>query len=820
MAGSRGCFVLVGFFRFFAYAEKNSPPAPRIAGPSLLPAEQGGSVSHRANVMKLAPRHLLLLAALLPAAPATASAADRTGAQIYKELCARCHGMSGEGTKDQPKVLAGDLSIEQLATVIDKTMPEGEPEKCVGEDAKAVAAYIHEAFYYPIAQARIQPPRVELSRLTVRQYQNVLTDLIGSFRQPSRWEEPGGLRGEYYKGRRTRGGDRVMDRIDPVVQFDFGEGSPEPEKMEAHEFSIRWEGSLLAPESGLYEFVVKTEHATRLWVNDNARGEDDRPLIDAWVKSGSDTEYRGSIRLLGGRVYPLKLEFSKAKQGVDDSKTQKKPPPPRKASIALEWKTPSHAQEVIPARCLSRRGTPEVFVCETPFPPDDRSIGYERGSSISKAWDQATTEGALETTSFVLEHLRELAGTEILEADAGPRLREFCYKLAERAFRRPLSPEQRRLYVDRQFELAGEPELAMKRVLLLIFKSPRFLYREVGALKPDAYDVASRISFGLWDSAPDEELLKRAAAGELTSREQISAQVHRMLPDLRTRTKLMGFFLQLLKVDQAPDIAKDSAAFPEFSPQVASDLRTSLELTLEEVIGSEKSDFRELLLGESTYLNGRLARLYGTDLIEDSPFQKMTLDDGQRAGVITHPYLLSAFAYTSTSSPIHRGVLISRSLLGRTLRPPPEAVAPLAPDLHPDLTTRERVLLQTKDQACQTCHAMINPIGFSLENFDAIGRYREQEKDKPVDASGSYLTRSGETVQFSGPVALAKFLASSPEVHRSTVERLFHYLMKQPIGAYGSAVLPRLCESFTKKELNLKELTADIVIEAALAPGK
>ncbi|MCE9528395.1 MAG: DUF1592 domain-containing protein [Planctomycetales bacterium] len=767
--------------------------------------------------MKLA-QHILLTAFGLLSAPLLAISAERTGEQIYKEICASCHGMSGEGTKDQPKVLAGDLSLEQLAKVIDKTMPEGEPEKCVGEDAKKVSAYIHEAFYSPIAQARIKPARVELSRLTVRQYQNVMTDLIGSFRQPSKWEEPGGLHGEYYKGRQTRGGNRVIDRIDPVLQFDFGVESPEPGKMEAHEFSIRWEGSLLAPESGLYEFVVKTEHATRLWINDNGRSGGEKPLIDAWVKSGNDTEYRGSMRLLGGRVYPVKLEFSKAKQGVDDSKTQKKPPPLKKASIALEWKTPSHAQEVIPARCLSKRGAPEQFVCETPFPPDDRSIGYERGSTISKAWDQATTEGAMEVSAFILANLREFAGVRIDEPNAGPRLREFCYKLAERAFRRPLSPEQRRLFVDRQFELAGESELAMKRVLLLIFKSPRFLYREVAAPQPDAFDVASRISFGLWDSAPDQELLRAAAAGQLSTREQISAQVHRMLPDLRTRAKLDGFFLQLLKIDQVPDIAKDSVAYPDFSPQIASDLRTSLELTLEDVIWSEKSDFRELLLGDSIYLNGRLAKLYGTDLIEDSPFQKMPLDDGKRIGIISHPYLLSAFAYTSTSSPIHRGVFVSRSLLGRTLRPPPEAVAPLSPDLHAGLTTRERVLLQTKAQACQTCHGMINPIGFSLENFDAIGRYREQEKDKPVDASGSYLTRTGETVQFTGPAELAKFLANSPEVHSSVVERLFHYLIKQPIRAYGPETLPRLRESFTKKEFNIKELTADIVTEAAIRP--
>jgi hypothetical protein len=140
--------------------------------------------------------------------------------------------------------------------------------------------------------------------------------------------------------------------------------------------------------------------------------------------------------------------------------------------------------------------------------------------------------------------------------------------------------------------------------------------------------------------------------------------------------------------------------------------------------------------------------------------------------------------------------------------------------LHAGLTTRERVLLQTKAQACQTCHAMINPLGFPLEKFDAIGRFRQQEKEKPVDASGSYLTRQGEVVQFSGPTELAKFLAASPETHASFVEHLFHHMIKQPIRAYGPEKLPQLRESFAKKEFSIRELAADIVTESALPPKR
>ena len=136
-------------------------------------------------------------------------------------------------------------------------------------------------------------------------------------------------------------------------------------------------------------------------------------------------------------------------------------------------------------------------------------------------------------------------------------------------------------------------------------------------------------------------------------------------------------------------------------------------------------------------------------------FNSVTFKPDERSGIVSHPYLLANLAYTGTSSPIHRGVFITRSLMGRTLRPPPESVTPVAPELHPDLTTRERVSLQTSPEACQTCHSMINPLGFALEHFDAIGRYRQVEKGRAIDATGSYIVRSGEAASFDGVRELA-----------------------------------------------------------------
>ncbi len=202
----------------------------------------------------------------------------------------------------------------------------------------------------------------------------------------------------------------------------------------------------------------------------------------------------------------------------------------------------------------------------------------------------------------------------------------------------------------------------------------------------------------------------------------------------------------------------------------------------------------------------------------DAPFTKVSVDPKERAGLLTHPYLLANFAYTSTSSPIHRGVFVARSVLGRGLRPPPVAVAPLAPDLHAGLTTRERVTLQTSPAACVTCHGMINGLGFGFERFDAIGRLRFEEKGKTVDASGVYEPMSGEPTRYVGARQLAETLAASEETHAAFVEQLFHHMIQQPIRAFGPELSGRLRRSFAEHDFNIRSLLVEIV--AASAPPK
>ncbi len=755
----------------------------------------------------LAPRLLIrsifiVLSVFVIVSPATAQdlegnvSAQRLerGRQVYEAKCQSCHGTNGIGTPEVPAPIFGDRSTLDLADLISRTMPEGSPEDCVGEEAEVVAEWMQHTFYSPEAQAKLNPPRVELSRLTVSQYRNAIADLATSFRWFNPPKQDRGLNAEYFASRHFRRDRRVYERHDAKVDFNFGTSSPDWEKITEEEFSIQWNGSLIPRETGSYEFIVRTENGARLFVND-----DGTPVIDAWVRSGNDKEFKASVFLLAGRIYRLRLEWFKFKEPT--------------ASVALLWKPPGGVQEIIPTSQLTPDWSPKVFVVDTPFPPDDRSSGYERGTSVSKEWDEATTAAAIEMADKFVANLNDLI--DFKNGDRTEKIREFAGQFAERAFRRPLSDELRKMYVDDQFAAAATPEDGVRRVILLTLKSPRFLYREPTG-QGDDFDRASRLSFALLNSIPDKPLFEAAKNGQLSTEKQVRDQAWRLVNDYRARSRMLEFLRSWMNLDRLHDITKNKEVYPDFTPEIAADLRVSLELLLEHSLDAENADFRRLLLSDSIYLNGRLSDFYKAGLPSDAEFQEVRFESDRRSGIVTHPYLLSGFAYMATSSPIHRGVFLSRGVLGRGVKPPPIAVAPTAPELAPDLTTRERVTLQTKPDMCVNCHGLINSLGFGLEHFDSVGRYRDTEKNKPIDASGQYQQRNGNTIGFSNAKELATFLAASDETHRSFVRQLFHHMVQQPILAYGSESMGDLANFFRDHNFHMKHLMVEIACRSAL----
>lgn len=262
---------------------------------------------------------------------------------------------------------------------------------------------------------------------------------------------------------------------------------------------------------------------------------------------------------------------------------------------------------------------------------------------------------------------------------------------------------------------------------------------------------------------------------------------------------------------------KDPETFPGFDEALLADLKTSLELFVDDVVWGESSDYRQLILSPELYLNDRLANFYGVEVPQDGRFHKVVLDDGRRAGIVTHPLLLSALSYHNNTSPIHRGVFATRKLLGRGLKPPPEATEFNDSRFDPHLTMREKVIEITQPASCMSCHTIINPLGFSLENFDAVGRFRlEDSSGRPIDPVDEYPTPDGQTVPLAGARDLAELAAESEDAHRGFVGQLFQYLAKQPPEAYGRQVLGDLTENFRESECQIRELMIQIAKTTAL----
>jgi len=728
-----------------------------------------------------------------------------SGRDIYRQQCAKCHGRSGQGVKGKyDDALHGDWALERLTRYIDRNMPENDPDKCKGPDAAAVARYIYDAFYSREARLRNHPPRVELARLTNRQYVNAVADLLKHFTgADSPPGEERGLPGSYFKSRNFRSDTNAFERVDRQVNFEFGESGPfntperPPQPGGTNEFSMRWQGSVLADESGDHEFILKTPNGARLWVND-----EDTPLIDAGVASGTATEHKATVRLIGGRAYPLRLDFFKFKE--------------KTAAIVLRWKPPHGVDEPIPARNLSPARVAPTFVVPTPLPPDDSSVGYERGVAVSKAWDEAATQAAIEVANFVAKQLDRLSSSKPKDEDRAAKVEAFCLEFVETAFRRPLTKEQKRLFVSAQFAHSPKVEDAVKRVVLLTLKSPRFLYLGLEGSQADDFAVAERLAFGLWDSLPDQELLKAAGTGLLRTREQVTQQSNRMQADPRARAKMQSFLHQWLQLNHTDDLSKDAQLFPGFTPEIIADLRASLNLFLADTVWSASSDYRQLLLAEHLYVNNRLAQFYGVQTNATDDFVKAVFDGRERSGVLTHPYLLAAFAYQKSTSPIHRGVFLTRNIVGRALKPPPMAVAFKDEEFAPNLSMREKVEQLTRAQACQNCHSVINPLGFSLEHYDAVGRFRTREGERPINAVSDYTTDAGQTIRLTGARDLANFAASSDQAQNGFIEQLFHHVVKQPILAYGANALPNLRRAFVESGFNIRKLLAEIVTVSAL----
>ncbi len=400
--------------------------------------------------------------------------------------------------------------------------------------------------------------------------------------------------------------------------------------------------------------------------------------------------------------------------------------------------------------------------------------------------------------------------------------REVAIALAKKAYRRPAPPAEIDILLA-AFDLGKTKNLPYQQSLQLMLKaaliSPQFLFitpvesgTTSGIVPLDDYQLASRLSYLLWSTMPDATLMALADNGTLHQPAVLEAQTLRLLKDPRSRALFDGFGAQWLGVGNIKKQVFDPALFPQMNPQLRTAMYDEARLYFESIVRENQSIVR-FVDGNYTYLNASLAPFYGLEKsVTGTAMQRVTLPDGNRGGVLSMPGVLAANSLPTRTSAVKRGVWVLEQILGQHVPSPPPNVPPLDQQDQSaikNLTLRERTELHRTNPVCANCHKILDPIGFGLENFDAIGRWRERDSNgKPIDAAGELP--GGE--HFSSPKDLKAIIAGRTDaLSRNMVEKLLAYSLGRRLEGYDEIVVDKLVQDVGADGYRMQTLIKSVV---------
>jgi len=473
------------------------------------------------------------------------------------------------------------------------------------------------------------------------------------------------------------------------------------------------------------------------------------------------------------------------------------------------------------------------------FPADDTGYGFDNiGDALSlsplllekylaaaeKIVDAAMVDGPLDQSAPPLpsSHRR------ILFCQPEPGKTNDCARVvvsefARRAFRRPpTAAEIARLMglFQATVQEGASFERGIKITLQAILVSPHFLFR--GELQPDPnnphqvapvneFALASRLSYFLWSSMPDEELIGLAAAGKL--RKNIEAQLHRMLADPKSQALVENFAGQWLQTRMLKELTPDPGVFPSFDEELRAAMAKETELFFAHVFREDRSVL-DFLSGDYTFVNERLARHYGMSGVTGPEFRRVSLKGSPRGGVLTHASVLALTSNPTRTSPVKRGKWVLENLLAQAPPPPPPGVPPLdeAKEAAEGASLRQRLELHREDPMCSSCHSIMDPIGFGLENFDGIGAWREKDGAFPIAAAGALHT--GE--RFSGVAELRQILATKrrEQFVRCLVEKMLTYAVGRGLEYYDRCAVDQIMRQMARRDYRFSALISGVVKSA------
>lgn len=460
------------------------------------------------------------------------------------------------------------------------------------------------------------------------------------------------------------------------------------------------------------------------------------------------------------------------------------------------------------------------------FPADDLGSGFPTvGSALSLSPQYVLRYEAaahqLIADVFADEVRRGHLVTCDFEGEGDACVRSILGEFARRAWRRPVSDEEVTSLMHPLVvadSVGATRDEGLRHALAAVLMSPHFVFKvELTEGPLDAYELATRLSYALWSTMPDEELFAAAESGALASDEGLLAQVNRMLEDERADALLDNFAARWLGYSALENHHADDVLFPTFSPALAQSMKREANLFVRELLDAEASA-PELLLAQFTYVDELLSEHYGLGSAPDgmSPGEFWRVDTSsstERRGLLTMGALLTATSFASRTSPVKRGDFVFSHMLCGKIPPPPPEVEGLPDGEDIGATTlRERMERHSQDPACSGCHTIMDPLGFGLENYDAIGRYRTHEGTHEVDASG---VLPGD-IAFEGAFELAGILAADPRFPVCVTKHFMTYALGRILkGKDDDQWVEYLTADAQKANGSLKDMIRAVVLSEA-----
>jgi len=399
----------------------------------------------------------------------------------------------------------------------------------------------------------------------------------------------------------------------------------------------------------------------------------------------------------------------------------------------------------------------------------------------------------------------------------------FIGDFGRRAFRRPLSQTEVEL-LKSVFDWAiNEPDLGrfedgIQVIIEAVLQSPAFLYRpELGDETPvegdvvpfTSWEMATKLSYMLWNTMPDAVLFAAAEADELTTKEQIAAQATRMLDDDRARDLIRNFHTQWLLLTHLDTVTKDTSVYPAFSASLRPLWTEEIRAFVEHVILEGDGSLQTLLTANYSFMNEDLATFYGDDVLDSvagPEFRQVQLDPERRAGLLTSAGLMATHANANQSSPVFRGKFVREQLMCNTLPPPPNDLVIEPPELDPNKTTKEQFEEIGANPACAGCHTLMNPIGFIFEHYDGVGLWRDEQNGMPIDALGEVVQTDDIDGEYDGALEFAAALAQSTQVQECVSSQWFRFAYNRTVTEEDSCSVDQLNDVFRSSNFNIRSL--------------